>query len=214
MPLSNSQTLALKKLLRKKLARNAARKYTWVWNKVIKEAQGITPKKLGKKPPGFNSTNEEKYRRALLYKNRITNYALTHPKKYNTPLYRGIAGWEVDQFMKNPKVNKNTLSSFTKNRSAAKLFANVRDTLLVINKSNKRIPSINFTNGGFKSEWNKGGAAWKKYGGPNKPNAVKEQEVLLPPGTFEKKKMVREGAYWVIYVNFIPKNNPPFSLIS
>lgn len=193
-----------KKLLKRKLARTAARKYTHVWDQVIKEAMGVIPK-TNKLPPNFKGTQNEKFKRALLYKNRIINYALKHPKIYRTSLYRGIRGWEANQYKKSNTLNKNTLTSFTKRKSVAKNFANhfknTNKKLILVLTSTKPIPSINFTTGKFQSEYAPGG----------KFEIINEREVLLPPGKFTIKKALYNKNEDVIkaFVKFNARNYFP-----
>lgn len=106
-------------------------------------------------------------------------------------LYRGIKGWELDQFMglhggqgKN-KVTKNTLSSFSKSLNVASGFGG--GYVLVLDQNGEKIPAVNFTSGNFQSEWAKGG---KKYTNANDD----EREVLLPPGTFTVQDIFYD--YW------------------
>ncbi len=183
MPLSLSSIVAAKRLVRKKLARVAARKYTWTWNQVIKEAQGVIPKRLGHKPPGFTGTNNEKYKRALLYKDRIVNYAIRNPQKYNVPIYRGIRGAESERFRTKDVIKSSTLKSFTTRYDVAQKYGEYGGIILRIKPSSKKLASINFTSGNFQSEFNIGGKKWK-------PGNTGEYEVLLPPGTF---KVIHRG---------------------
>lgn len=179
-----------KKVLKGALARRAARRYTHVWNKVIKEAEGIAPK-TPYNPPGYTGIN--KYTQALLYKQRIVNYARKHPKIYGGNLFRGIKGWEYDQFVKmqRPYVHKINLSSFTKVYEVARDFAaggGAGKCAVLVLKTNKSIPSLNYTTGKFSS-------------------AYSEAEVLLPPGNFIKLGTARNPTdrMLLIYVDFIEK---------
>lgn len=179
--------VSARKVLRGVLVKRATRRYTHVWNKVIKEAEGIAPKTVYD-PPGYKGTN--KYTQALLYKQRIVNYAMKHPKIYSGNLYRGIKGWEYDQFVKmqRPYVHKLNLSSFSKNYQVARDFAASggagRCAVLVVRKD-EPIPSVNYTTGKFSSVYN-------------------EQEVLLPPGYFIKLGSERNPTdrMLIIYVDF------------
>jgi hypothetical protein len=170
------QILAAKRVVRKAMAKRAARKYTYAWDKVMKEANGTYPKSK-KIPPGFTGTNKQKFERALLYKNRIINHAIRNPKNYNNRIYRGVYGVEANQFRRNKEIHKKQLSSFSKNYYVAKRFAGRDGLVLMMNTKNKKLPSLNFTSGNFQSEFAPGG----KY------NERNEQEVLLPPGKFTVK---------------------------
>lgn len=179
-----------KKVLKSALTRRSARRYTHVWNKVIKEAEGLAPK-TPYVPPGY--TGKNKYTQALINKQRLVNQALRHPKVYGGTLYRGIKGWEYDQFVKTQRqyVHKINLSSFSKLYEVARDFAAVggagRCAVLVLRK-NTPIPSINYTSGNFSSVY-------------------AEQEVLLPPGDFIKigsARNPRDGML-LIYVDYIPR---------
>jgi hypothetical protein len=207
MPPKISGIVSAKKILKRKLVRKAARKYTHVWDQVIKEAMGVIPK-TNKIPPNFKGNQNEKFRRALLYKNRLVNYALKHPKSYPY-LYRGIRSWEANQYKKSNTLNKNTLTSFSKSKKVAKNFAdpykNTNKKLILILRSNKPIPSINFTNGEFQSEYAPGG----KFANMN------EREVLLPPGKFTIGKAIYNKNEDVIKAfvkfrarNYVPKPKP------
>lgn len=187
-----SGIVAAKKLLRKRLVRSAARKYTHVWNNTIKELQG-TRSKTNKLPPGFIGNQNQKYKRAQLYKNRIINYAIRNPKKYKGYLFRGISGVEKYMFGTKPNVNKNTLSSFSKNIKVAKKFGS---TILRLKPGRKPLASINFTNGNFQSEWNKGGNKWEP--------GTNEREVLLPPGKFIRRHTNRRPGLLIYNVSFVP----------
>ncbi len=179
--------VSAKRVARTALTRRAARKYTHVWNKVMKESEGISPM--------VTRFGTNKHAQALIYKNRLVNYALSHHKRYSVPLFRGIKGWEYDQFIRygNPLVvEKINMSSFTKVYSVAKDFATegkVRGAVLVLNTS-QPLPSVDFTSGNFSSVYN-------------------EKEVLLPPGYFVKlgsERNYQDGTL-VIYVDFISKNS-------
>ena len=180
--------MSARKVAKSALAKRAARRYTHVWNKVMKEAEGINLK-TPYVPPGYIGRN--KYTQALLYKNRIVNYAMKHPKIYGGTLYRGIKGWEYDQFVKmqRPYVHKINLSSFSKLYEVAKDFAltggPVRCAVLVLNKQTP-IPSLNYTTGNFSS-------------------AYPEQEVLIPPGNFVKLGTARNprDGMLLIYVDYL-----------
>lgn len=64
MPSKITGILAAKRLLKKRLARRAARKYTWIWDEIIQESKGIKPKRSNL-PPNFVGTNQnQKYNRA------------------------------------------------------------------------------------------------------------------------------------------------------
>lgn len=177
-----------KKVLKNALTRRSARRYTHVWNKVIGEAEGIKPK-TPYVPPGY--TGKNKYTQALLIKKRLVNYALTHPKRYGGNLFRGISGWEYDQFVKTQKsyVHKINLSSFSKLYQVARDFAGTsgRSAVLVLSK-NTPIPFLNYTTGNFTSVYQT------------------EQEVLLPPGNFIKLGSARNptDGMLLIYVDFVP----------
>ena len=179
--------VSARKVLKSALVTTAARRYTHVWNKVIKEAQGIAPK-TPFVPPGYIGKN--KYTQALLYKNRIVNYAMKHPKIYSGSLYRGIKGWEYDQFvkMRRPYIHKLNLSSFSKVYEVARDFAATggpgRCAVLVLRKQTP-IPSLNYTTNRFSSVYN-------------------EQEVLLPPGYFIKlgTERRRSDGMLLIHVDF------------
>jgi hypothetical protein len=151
---------------------------------------------MGLFPPGFlGKTHNNKYDRAIIYKARIVNHALRHPKRYSAPLYRGIRNWEHRKFMNHNVVHKQTLSSFSKSFTVAKNFAGGKGGSIISLHSNKPIPSINFTSGNFQSEFGPGG---KKYTGKN------EYEVLLPPGTFELKGRRFKHSTPIYNVNFVP----------
>jgi hypothetical protein len=156
-------------------------------------------------PPNFKGTQNEKFRRALLYKNRLVNYALKHPISYSRPLYRGIRGWELNKYLKGEILNKNTLSSFSKRKNVAKSFAvktkNTKKVILVL-KPNKRIPSINFTTGKFQSEYAPGGSKFTS-------GDVNEREVLLPPGRFTFKNARRTKNVIEVFVSFNARNYVP-----
>jgi hypothetical protein len=190
------------------MAKRAARKYTHVWDQVIKEAMGVIPK-TNQIPPNFKGTQNEKFIRALLYKNRLVNYALKHPISYSRPLYRGIRGWELNKYLKGEILNKNTLTSFSKRKSVAKSFADkIKNTnkkvILVLkpNRSSKPIPSINFTTGKFQSEYAPGGSKFT-HGDLN------EREVLLPPGRFTVKNARRNKGVIEVFVSFNARNYVP-----
>jgi hypothetical protein len=190
------------------MAKRAARKYTHVWDQVIKEAMGVVPK-TNQIPPNFKGTQNEKFRRALLYKNRLVNYALKHPMSYYRPLYRGIRGWELNKYLKGEILNKNTLTSFSKRKNVAKSFAvktkNTNKKVILVlkpNRSSKPIPSINFTTGKFQSEYAPGGS--KFYNGN-----LNEREVLLPPGRFTVKNARRNKGVIEVFVSFNARNYVP-----
>lgn len=173
--------VALKRAIARRMGRLAARKYTHVWNRVIREAQGLHPKS-NKTPPNFKGNRNKKYNQALLYKNRIAKYARMFPRKIENTLYRGMTKENVNWFSnKNKVVNVPVLKSFTKNLRKAYEYAGTaalgRKTQLSIMriKTNKKIPVVNFTNGKVISEFGPGG---KRYAG------VSEQEVLFPPGYY------------------------------
>lgn len=179
--------VSARKVLRGALIKRAARRYTHVWNKVIKEAEGIAPK-TPYIPPGYTGRN--KYTQAMLYKQRIVNYAMKHPKYYSGYLFRGIKGWEYDQFVKmqRPYVHKINLSSFSKVYEVARDFAaggGAGKCAVLVLKKNQQIPSLNYTTGKFSS-------------------AYSEQEVLLPPGYFIKLGTERNprDRMLLIYVDF------------
>lgn len=183
--------VSARKVLKGALARRAARRYTLVWNKVIKEAEGLAPKTLYS-PPGY--TGKNKHTQALLYKQRLVNYAMKHPKIYSGALFRGIKGWEYDQFVKiqRPYVHKINMSSFSKVYEVARDFAAGggagRCAVLVL-KKDEPIPSVNYTTGAFSSAYSD------------------EQEVLLPPGYFVKlgsSRNPRDGMLF-IYVDYKTK---------
>lgn len=184
--------VSARKVLKSALTKRAARRYTHVWNKVIKEAEGLAPK-TPYVPPGY--TGKNKYTQALLYKQRIVNYARKHPKIYSGYLFRGIKGWEYDQFVKmqRPYVHKINLSSFTKVYEVARDFAagggaGKCAVLVLKTNKNKAIPSVNYTTGIFSSVYS-------------------EAEVLLPPGYFVKLGTARNPTdrMLLIYVDFIEK---------
>lgn len=179
--------VSARKVLRGALVRRAARRYTHVWNKVIKEAEGLAPK-TPYIPPGYSGRN--KYTQAMLYKQRLINYAFKHPKIYGGHLFRGIKGWEYDQFVKmqRPYVHKINLSSFSKVYEVARDFAaggGAGKCAVLVLKTHKAIPSVNYTTGMFSSVYN-------------------EQEVLLPPGNFIKIGTSRNPSdrMLLIYVDF------------
>jgi hypothetical protein len=188
------QILAAKRVVRKAMAKRAARKYTHVWDQVMKEANGTFPKSK-KQPPGFTGTNKQKFERALLYKNRIINQAIRNPKNYNQRIYRGVYGVEANLLRRNKELHKKQLTSFSKNYYVAKRFAGWDGLILMMNSTNK-LPSLNFTSGNFQSEFSPGG---KKYNGRN------EQEVLLPPGKFTVKATYKtsNNTIDVYKVNFV-----------
>lgn len=191
------QIFAAKRVVRKAMAKRAARKYTYAWDQVMKEANGTHPKSK-KLPPGFTGTNKQKFERALLYKNRIINQAIRNPKNYSRPIYRGVYGVEANLLRRNKELHKKQLSSFSKNYSIAKRFAGYDGIVLMMN--NNKLPSINFTSGNFQSEFAPGG----KY------NERNEQEVLLPPGKFTVKKGIYRtpnNTLNLYKVNFVP-NRP------
>lgn len=177
MPPTLAQVVAAKRAVKAAVARRAARKYTWVWDEIIKEAQGIDPKKT-EMPPGFKGTQNQKFQRALLYKNRIINWAHGHKKSINKTLYRGIKRhtWEYQEIIERGIVHKTTLSSFTTDYKIARGFARNEGIILEL-RTTVKLPAIDFANKNFQSEYAPGG---KKYyvGGD-------EKEVLLPPGTFK-----------------------------
>jgi hypothetical protein len=199
------QILAAKRVVRRSMAKRAARKYTHVWDQVIKEAMGVVPK-TNKIPPNFKGNQNEKFRRALLYKNRLVNYALKHPRSYYSPLYRGIRGWELNKYLKGEIINKNTLSSFSKRKNVAKSFAvktkNTNKKVILVLKPNKRIPSINFTTGKFQSEHAPGGSKFTN-------GDLNEREVLLPPGRFTVKNARRNKGVIEVFVSFNARNYVP-----
>jgi hypothetical protein len=188
MPPKIEHIVALKKAVATRMAKKAARKYTWVWNRVIKEAQGLHPKG-NKLPPGFKGTQNQKFQQAILYRNRIINHALKNPKKYGGYLYRGMPGQrEINEFHDHTTVTKPVLASFTKSLDVAYDFAMSKDqhiAHILRLRTGRRIPSINFTSGKFQSEFAPGGM---KYAGND------EKEVLLPPGVY-KKTGVSKGTY-------------------
>lgn len=198
MPPKISGIVSAKRLLRQRLARIAARKYTYVWNKVIRESKGIR-EKTNLLPPGFIGTVNNKYKRAQLYENRMINYALAHPKHY-ARLYRGITGWEANQFETKKTVVKTTMSSFSKDINVAVNFGEevFSRNILVLDSNIEKIPAINFTSGGnFQSEYAPGGKFIHKN----------EQEVLLPPGTFRVQESYFNPYYNATFyiVTFKPK---------
>ena len=75
----------------------------------------------------------------------------------------------------------------------------------MMNSTNNKLPSLNFTSGNFQSEFSPGG---KKYTGRN------EQEVLLPPGKFTVKDTYRtaNNLMNVYKVNFVA-NRPNTSYL-
>jgi hypothetical protein len=195
MPSSIFQIVLAKKKLRDVLARRATRKYTHIWNRVIKEAEGHAPKSR-KYPPSFLGTLNQKFNRGAVFKNRILNFAYRHPRIYQEGyLYRGIKKPESNVFKKTKRnVRRPTLTSFTKSAKIAKnVFAKNNGIVLRWNVRNRLIPSINFTTGRFQSEYMPGGYM---YNGNN------EQEVLLPPGKFHIKSKSKN----FYNVNFIPNN--------
>jgi hypothetical protein len=171
----------LKKLLKKSMLKRSVKNFSGEWFHTIKEAQGIIPKTHWP-PHGYRGpTNQRMYNRALLYKNRIQKGM--KKQNYNKPLYRGIRGWEVNQFMNainrdNKTVHKKTLSSFTKNLHLTTAFGT---HILVINKPTNLL-SINLNSNKFHSQ-----------------RAI-EKEVILPPGRFKITNV--RGHH--IYVNFNP----------
>lgn len=182
--------VSARKVLKSAITKKAARRYTHVWNKVIKEAEGLSPK-TPYVPPGY--TGKNKYTQALLYKQRIVNYAHKHPKRYGGYLFRGIKGWEYDQFVKmqRPYVHKINLSSFSKVYEVARDFAaggGAGKCAVLVIKTDKAIPSLNYTSGKFSSVY-------------------QEAEVLLPPGYFVKLSTSRNPTdrMLLIYVDFIEK---------
>lgn len=183
--------MSARKVLKSSLTKRAARRYTRVWNQVIKEAEGLSPK-TPYVPPGY--TGKNKYTQALLNKKRIVNYALTHPKIYGGYLFRGIKGWEYDQFVKMQRqyVHKINLSSFSKVYEVARDFAaggGAGKCAVLVLKKDTPIPSINYTTGKFESRFSS------------------EAEVLLPPGYFVKLGTARNPTdrMLLIYVDFIVK---------
>ncbi len=189
------QIVLAKQKLRNVLARRAARKYTHIWNRVIKEVEGHAPKSR-KYPPSFLGTLNQKFNRALVFKNRILNFAYRHPRKYPEGyLYRGIKVPESNVFKKaKTNIRRPVLTSFTKNAKIARnVFAKNNGIVLRWNVRNKLVPSINFTTGRFQSEYMPGGYM---YNGNN------EQEVLLPPGTFHIKRKAKN----FYNVNYTPNN--------
>ena len=173
--------VAMKRAIARRMGRIAARKYTWVWNRVIKEAQGLHPKS-NKIPPNFKGSQNEKFKLALLYRNRMIKYARMHPRKYTEYLYRGMPGVrEREQFSeKVPNIIKiDVMRSFTKDLKVAYDFsmgqARYPATILRL-KTDTPIPSINFTNGKVQSEF--------APGGQKAAEMYDEKEVLLPPGTY------------------------------
>lgn len=184
------QVLAAKRVVKAAAAKRAARKYTWVWDKIIKEAQGVDQKSTHL-PPGFKGTQDEKFQRALLYKNRIINWAQRNPVKYSRALYRGTSGWEKNRLLADGVVDKNTLSSFTKVKDVAKRFASSGGMVLKLNIGKKSIPGIDFTSGKFQSEFGPGGVKFVQ--------GRDEREVLLPPGRFTLGKRNPDGTYQVSF---------------
>ncbi len=164
---------AAKKVLRRALALRAGKAYTRVWDEVIAEANNIKPKTTNL-PPGFRGTVNQKYNRARLYKQRIIQWARTHPKKYNRPLYRGVYGAEAKMFRSSDVVVKNNLTSFSKSFDVAYGFSSrgnkyAHPLIIKINPVDK-LPSIDYTDKLFTSKY------------------TLEQEVLIPPGVFEVVK--------------------------
>lgn len=170
--LSIATIAKMKKLVRSKLASKAAIRRTLVWNKVIKEAQNLSPEK-SIVPPGFKGTTNQKYAYALTLHNRLVRYAKTHPMVYNQPLYRGISGPEFYKFFVGmTPVHKINLSSFSKDYDVARRFAEGhgqkgKRAVLVL-EGGVKIPSVDYTTGRFRSMY------------------PEEYEVVLPPGTFTK----------------------------
>ena len=181
---------AAKKVLHRALASRAGRAYTHVWDEVIAEANNIKPK-TSLLPPGFRGTVNQKYNRARLYKQRIIQWAHTHPKKYNRPLYRGVYGAEAKMFRSSDVVVKNNLTSFSKSLDIALGFSSRGNKkaiplILKINPLDK-LPSIDYTNNLFTTKY------------------TKEQEVLLPPGVFEVVRRPKiTKLFQNVYGNFTP----------
>lgn len=183
MALTDLEKFKLKMLLKKVMLKRSIKNFKGEWFHTMKQAQGIIPKNYWP-PYGYKGpTNQRMYNRALLYKNRIQK-GMTK-QNYNKPLYRGIKGWEVNQFMNalnrdNKTVHKKTLSSFTKNLHLTTAFG----THILILNNPKKVLSINLVS--------------NKYKDPS--YRVVEQEVVLPPGKFKITKV--RGHH--IYVNFEP----------
>ena len=178
-------TVAAKRLATRYLTGRAVAGYTYNWNKVMAEMNNTRPK-TSTVPKGF--TGKNKYERARVYKNRIIQWARTHPKKYDRPLYRGVQDKEALMFLTQSSVSKPNLSSFSKKLREAKFFSYSTPASLKINSDLKRIsvilrysptdavPSINLSrNGNFTGA------------------ARSEEEVLLVPGTFVIKKREYES---------------------
>jgi hypothetical protein len=182
--------VSAKRVAKSALVRRAARKYTYVWNKIMKEANNIDPK-TNFLPQNFVGNVKEKYNRALTYKKRLVNFAYMHPRRYDV-LYRGIKGMELEALARKNIIHKVNLTSFTRSYAVAKRFAGAYGSVIAL-KPTYKIPSVDYTTGYFKSEFSKGGAH-----GMN--SSSEEYEVLLPPGTFVK----RNENKMMIHVDYFP----------
>lgn len=190
---SIASIVTLKRVVRRRATRKAAKNRTFVWNKIEREALGLSPK-TNMMPPNFIGTVNQKYQRSLAYTNRLTKFAKTHKMTYKKPLYRAIYGTEFSKFISSSSVHKVNLSSFTKSRSHAIFFT--KDTgaqksnraILVLSTSGVKIPAVNYTTGYFNT------------------NLPEEEEVLLPPGTFYKYRTTydKRSNMIFIYVNYVP----------
>ena len=182
--------VSAKRLTRRYLTGRSVAGYSFNWNRAISEMNNIRPK-TNKVPRGF--TGKNKYERARVYKNRIIQWSYTHPKKYDTPLYRGVQDREAIMFMTQPYVNKVNLSSFSKRLNQARFFSystfNGVKTSVILRYSppkNKNIPSVDLSRNG-------------NFGG----YAGSEEEVILVPGTFIIKNIEKDSrGNYIIDVDF------------
>lgn len=167
--------VALKRVINRRATRKAAKNRTYAFNQIEKVALQIEAPRNNLPPPvGFIGTTKQKYERALTYRNRLTKHAKTHAKIYDQPLYRGVYGAEFYNFLISTRpVHKLNMSSFSKSYEVARRFAErkapkTKRAVLILDTMGKKIPSVDYTTGQFKSKYNS------------------EKEVLLPPGKFYK----------------------------
>lgn len=145
--------------------------YTKNWNKNIRELSGEFPS---------STPNKSRVPRAKLYKKLLEESFKR--QSFNKPLYRGITGKNRNYFSKSDVVRKPSMSSFSKNRSVARGYANnyrYNNYYVLVLDNPRNVPAINFGN-----------------------LSRRNKEVVLPPGVFRVKNTKQNGRTKYIYVNF------------